>query len=40
MGIKMPSVNQVVMTAVIIVILFFIIKLLPLPDSVKNLFRV
>lgn len=40
MGIKLPSVHQIVMTTLLIVIIFFIVKILPLPDSVKNLFRV
>jgi hypothetical protein len=39
MGIKFPSIHQIVTTAIIIVVLFFIVKMLPW-DGVKNLFRV
>ena len=40
MGIKLPTINQIIMTTLLIVIIFFIVKVLPIPDSWKNLFRV
>jgi hypothetical protein len=40
MGLKLPSVHTVIMTAIVIAIIFAIVKFLPLPDAVKNLFRV
>lgn len=39
-ALKIPSMNQVLSLAVTIVALFFVVKLLPLPENVKNLFRV
>ena len=38
LGIKFPSVNQLVSMAIAIVILFFLVKLLP--EQVRGLFRV
>jgi hypothetical protein len=37
---KLPSVHQVVMTAVILVIILFIVRLSFVPEGVKSLFRV
>ena len=38
LGLKLPSINQLITLAIAMVILFFIIKLLP--ESVKVWFRV
>ena len=39
LGLKVPSISQVLNTLLILAIASFAMKILPIPDSVKNLFR-
>lgn len=39
-GLKLPSLNQVITLAVTLAALLFVIKILPLPEQFKNLFRI
>lgn len=40
LGLKIPSLNQVISLAVTLAALLFLVKILPLPEQFKNLFRI
>lgn len=40
MKVKFPSMNQVITVALALVIIGFIIKILPIPENIRVLFRV
>lgn len=37
---KLPTPNQLLGTAITLVVLFFIVRVLPIPENIKTLFRV
>ncbi len=39
-GIKIPSMNQILTLAVSLMVLLFILRIAPLPEQFKNLFRI
>jgi len=39
-GVKIPSINQIMTLAITLMVLLFILRIAPLPEQFKNLFRI
>lgn len=39
-GVRIPSMNQLVTLAVTLMVLLFVLRVLPIPENIKGLFRI